>query len=72
MLGRHRSFFLLGATSTGVGGTNGPKTRALVVDTSVSITLDGRLDEPVERDTGILKLVQQSPKPRLSGCNEFG
>src|SRR5205809_939372 len=29
----------------------------------VSITLDGRLDEPVWRNTPVIKLVQQAPKP---------
>src|ERR1700704_1231785 len=54
--------FLLGATATGLANPNAPRARA-VVDSSVSITLDGRLEELVWRDATVLTLVQQSPKP---------
>ena len=56
------SLLFLGATSTSVAGTNDPRATA-VVDSSASITLDGRLDEPVWHDAPVLRLVQQSPKP---------
>jgi hypothetical protein len=56
------SLLFLGATSTSVAGTNDPRATA-VVDSSASIALDGRLDEPVWHDAPVLRLVQQSPKP---------
>ena len=34
-----------------------------VVSSTASITLDGRLDEPVWREAPVIKLVQQSPRP---------
>jgi hypothetical protein len=46
----------------GASATDGPIALA-TVRTSVSITLDGRLDEPVWRDVPVMKLVQQAPKP---------
>jgi len=56
------SLVFLCATSTCVADTNDLKESA-VVDSSASITLDGRLNEPVWRNAPVLKLVQQSPKP---------
>ncbi len=56
------SLVFLCATSTCVADTNDLKESA-VVDSSASIALDGRLNEPVWRNAPVLKLVQQSPKP---------
>ena len=56
------SLILFCVTSTCIAGTNDPSASA-VVDSSASITLDGKLNEPVWRDAPVLKLVQQSPKP---------
>src|SRR4051794_15057387 len=41
---------------------NRPTVQPAVLPT-VSITLDGHLDEPLWRDTPVVKLVQQAPKP---------
>jgi hypothetical protein len=48
--------------SIGATADNRPKIQPAVLP-SVSITLDGRLDEPVWRDTPVVKLVKQAPKP---------
>ncbi|HWY45184.1 MAG TPA: carbohydrate binding family 9 domain-containing protein [Candidatus Sulfotelmatobacter sp.] len=53
---------LLIAVSARASGNEPPAAQALV-RTSVSITLDGRLDEPVWQEAPVLKLVQQAPKP---------
>jgi len=55
------AFFLVSAIP-GAGATDGPVALATVSD-SASITLDGRLDEPIWRNTPVIKLVQQAPKP---------
>jgi hypothetical protein len=41
----------------------GPAQRASSAKPDVSITLDGKLDEPVWRETPTVQLVQQFPKP---------
>ena len=56
------SVLFVGAASARGTGNDPPSVQALVRP-SVSMTLDGRLDEPVWRDAPVLKLVQQSPKP---------
>jgi hypothetical protein len=40
-----------------------PTIQPAVLLPTLSITLDGRLDEPVWRDAAVVKLVQQAPKP---------
>jgi hypothetical protein len=50
------------AASAAVRADDGPTT-AITLRSSVSITLDGRLDEPAWREAPVLKLAQQSPKP---------
>jgi hypothetical protein len=64
---RQKCLLLLGILSLAAASARGtgndpPKAQALVRE-SVSITLDGRLDEPVWREAPVLKLTQQSPKP---------
>jgi Domain of unknown function (DUF5916) len=54
-------FFAAAAVSRSLA-TDGPVAQANVQPT-VSITLDGKLDERVWRDAPVLKLVQQSPRP---------
>src|SRR5882757_886557 len=56
------SLILFCVTSTCIAGANDLSASA-VVDSSASITLDGKLNEPVWRDAPVLKMVQQSPKP---------
>ena len=56
------SLLFLCATSTCIADTNDLREGA-VVDSSASITLDGKLNEPVWRNAPVLKLLQQSPKP---------
>jgi len=64
---RQKSFWLLailffGVVSARATGNDPPSVQA-IVRASASITLDGRLDEPVWREAPVLKLTQQSPKP---------
>src|SRR3982751_1949493 len=40
-----------------------PTIQPAVLLPNLSITLDGRLDEPVWRNAAVVKLVQQAPKP---------
>jgi len=55
---------LLLASTSGFGarGSDEPSIEAAVLS-SGSITLDGRLEEPIWRSAPVLKLTQQSPKP---------
>jgi hypothetical protein len=50
------------AASVGAKSSDAPAGDALV-RSSVSVTLDGLLQEPVWQDAPVLKLVQQSPRP---------
>ena len=56
------SFILVGTSCTRAVSEDRPSVQALV-RTQVSITLDGKLDEPVWREAPAIHLVQQSPKP---------
>src|SRR5882724_11059033 len=56
------AILFFGTVSARATGNDPPSVQA-VVRASASITLDGRLDEPVWRDAPVLKLTQQSPKP---------
>jgi hypothetical protein len=51
-----------GVAANCFAGTNGPTVSA-VVRPAASISLDGKLDEPLWRDAPAVNLVQQSPKP---------
>src|SRR6267378_1050546 len=57
-------FMLLLASTSGFSARAGeePSIEAAVLS-SGSITLDGRLEEPIWRSAAVLKLTQQSPKP---------
>jgi hypothetical protein len=60
---RQKCLLLLGILSLAAASARGtgndpPKAQALVRE-SVSITLDGRLDEPVWREAPVLKLTRQ-------------
>src|SRR6266576_2340010 len=61
---RWHLFFVLLATATlaSARSEDGPVATALATS-SISITLDGRLNEPAWRDAPVVKLVQQAPKP---------
>src|ERR1700733_37431 len=52
----------LGVAANGLAGTSGPTVSA-VVRSAASISLDGKLDEPLWSDAPVVNLVQQSPKP---------
>jgi len=54
---------LLWGAASAHGTGNDPPSVEAVLRASASITLDGRLDEPVWREAPAMKLVQQSPKP---------
>src|SRR6266404_4849625 len=58
-------FMLLLASTRGFSAraSDEPSIEAAVLPASGSITLDGRLEEPIWRDAPVLKLTQQSPKP---------
>ena len=59
------AFFFVSAIP-GAGATDGPVALATVSD-SASITLDGRLDEPIWRNTPVIKLVRQAPSREDTG-----
>jgi len=59
------AFFFVSAIPS-AGATDGPIALA-TLSGSASITLDGRLDEPIWRNTPVIKLAQQAPSREDTG-----